>query len=208
MIKKGNGLECRSAFRPCADRHINRVYAEQRQGRHEEHAGARETGVDKAVSVQRDDEICGAKKTQRHRRCDDRRCGDRAEPQSAAGVLLPAIGDPLEHDRWRQTYRRQVTPIRKPSPNARASMATGRSSITSASVSPTEDAASWAAFATAPARSEASDITESTFARAFLSPRRAWPCATAPSACTASEIGCERWAISFFTAVKSFSRRA
>src|SRR5208337_556504 len=157
MIKKGNGLECRSAFRPCADRHINRVYAEQRQGRQEKHAGPRETGVDQAISVKRDDKDCGAKETQRHRRCDDRRCGDRAEPQSAAGVLLPAIGDPFEHDRWHQYYRRQVTPIRKPSPNAKASVATGRSSITSASVSPTKDTASCAAFATAPARSDASD---------------------------------------------------
>jgi len=88
---------------PSAAGDMNRVCPEQRHGRQEEHAGPRETGVDKAVSVQRDDKSCGAKETQRHRRCDDRRCGDRAEPQSVAGVLLPAIGDPFERDNLRQT---------------------------------------------------------------------------------------------------------
>src|SRR5690606_1371849 len=65
-------------------------------------------------------------------------------------------------------YRRQVTPIRKPRPTASATVASGRSRTTSSSVSPIETAASCAASATALPRSETSEMTPSTLARACL----------------------------------------
>src|SRR5258708_11087822 len=86
-----------------------------------------------------------------------RRCSNQRIDCAEAAIASPACG-----------YRRHVTPIRKPRPRARPTVASGRSAMTSSSVSSIEWAASWAASMTALPRSDASSIAESTLARACL----------------------------------------
>jgi hypothetical protein len=91
-----------------------------------------------------------------------------------------------------EPYRRQIAPIRNPSPRAKATVDSGRSRTVSSTVSASEEACDCVALAAAPTRFDASATIESTVApaclRAYFRPRFACSCAAAPRSLVASAI--------------------
>src|SRR5208283_2441448 len=124
-----------------------------------------EPRIHNAETVRHGDEHGGASETERRSRRAGGGNSDRDQANFRSSGLAPVAYQPLQH------YRRQVTPTRNPSPSASATVESGRSRITSSSVSSIEATCDCATFATALTRLDASATIESTFARVFYASR-------------------------------------
>src|SRR5260370_8759307 len=168
------------------------VDAHHDQGDDKEYAPSRERGVDRAIGPERSDKTRGAEKRDRDEQGEGRYCRERRQPQGGAGPVLDIIDQARKHRRlvskimpnksgggasapllkssycFGRGYRRHVTPIRKPRPTARPTVASGRSVMTSSRVSSIETAAALASSTSALPHSDMSSTAASTVARASL----------------------------------------